>query len=195
MGGDGQRDMTGVLCVLAGAKGGAAVITSLAQFSAETVVGQSYFLKSPNAPTAVQFTVTNGYNGLKGIYLGSAYIYGTSWPGDSSSDTAGSALGGTTYSNLQAVSEVFIGGKLSTSPISGSSEGGYDYYSIDLGFGCVSGASIYTSGYSSTPLVGSVYSHVTSGLYPNFYASITTDGSVYAGSGIDSQGVDLWLTV
>lgn len=187
--------MTGVLCVLAGVKGAPAVITSLAQFSAETVVGQSYFLKSPNAPTAVQFTVTNGYNGLKGIYLGSAYINGTSWPGDSSSDTAYSALGGTTYSNLQAVSEVFIGGKLSTSPIGGASEAGYDYYGIDLAFGCVSGASIYTSGGFSSPLVGSVYSHVTSNLYSSFAAYITTDGSVNAGSGIYSQYIDLWLTV
>ena len=187
--------MTGVLCALAGVKGGPSVITSFAQFSAETVVGQTYFIKSPNAPTAVQLTVTNGYNGFKGIYLGSAYIQGTSWPGDSSSTTAASALDGTTYSNLQAVSEVFIGGKLSTSPIGGGSEAGYDYYSIDLGFGCVSGASIYASGSSSTPLVGSVYSHVTSNLYPFFYASITTDGSVQSGDGIYSQFVDLWLTV
>jgi hypothetical protein len=187
--------MTGVLCALAGGKGGAAVITSLAQFSAETVVGQSYFLKSPNAPTAVQFTVTNGYNGRKGIYLGNAFINGTSWPGDSGTDVAYSALGGTTYSNLQAVSEVFIGGQLSTTPISGSSEANYDYYAISLEFGCVSGASVYTSGSFYGTLVGSVYSHVTSNLYSSFAASITTDSSVYAGSGIDSQGIDLWLTV
>ncbi len=187
--------MTGVLCALAGVKGAPAVITSLAQFSAETVVGQTYFIKSPNAPTAVQLTVTNGYNGLKGIYLGNAFINGTPWPGDSSSATTASFLTGTTYSNLQAVSEVFIGGKLSTSPIGGSSEANYDYYSIDLGFGCVSGASIYTSGSSSTPLVGSVYGHVTSGLYQVFYASITTDGSVQSGDGIYNQFVDLWLTV
>jgi hypothetical protein len=187
--------MTGVLGVLAGAKGGPAVITSLAQFSAETVVGQSYFLKSPNAPTAVQFTVTNGYNGNKGIYLGPAYINGTSWPGDDSSDIAYSALDITTYNNLQAVSEVFIGGQLSTTPISGSSEAGFDYYAIAFEFGCVSGASIYTSGSFYGALVGSVYSHVRSSLYAGFSASISTDGSVFAGSGIASQGVDFWLTV
>jgi hypothetical protein len=187
--------MTGILGVLAGAKGGPAVITSLAQFSAETVVGQSYFLKSPNAPTAVQFTVTNGYNGNKGIYLGPAYITGTSWPGDDSSDTAYSALDGTTYSNLQAVSEVFIGGQLSTTPVSGSSEAGFDFYGLYLEFGCVSGASVYTSGDFYGALVGSVYSHVTSNLYSTFVATITTDGSVFRGSGIASQGIDLWLTV
>jgi hypothetical protein len=187
--------MTGILGVLAGAKGGPAVITSLAQFSAETVVGQSYFLKSPNAPTAVQFTVTNGYNGNKGIYLGSALVNGTSWPGDSGTDVAYSFLGGTTYSNLQAVSEVFIGGLLSTTPVSGSSEGGFDYYGLYLEFGCVSGASVYTSGGFYGALVGSVYSHVTSSLYSTFVATISADGSVYEGSGIDTQYIDLWLTV
>jgi hypothetical protein len=187
--------MTGVLGVLAGAKGAPAVITSYAQFLTETVVGQSYFIKSPNAPTAVQFTVTNGYNGNKGIYLGPAFINGTSWPGDSGTNVTYSFLDSTTYSNLQAVSEVFIGGQLSTTPISGSSEANYDYYAISFEFGCVSGASVYTSGSFYGALVGSVYSHVTSGLYSSFAASITTDGSVFAGSGIASQGVDFWLTV
>ena len=187
--------MTGVLCALAGVKGGPSVITSYAQFLTETVVGQSYFIKSPNAPTAIQFTVTNGYNGNKGVYLGGAYINGTSWPGDNSSDTAYSSLDAATFINLQAVSEVFIGGQLSTTPISGSSEAGFDFYAIGFEFGCVSGASVYTSGSFYGALVGSVYSHVTSSLYSSFAASISTDGSVYGGSGIDSQGIDLWLTV
>lgn len=172
-----------------------AIISSFAQFRDNTVTNTTYTIKSPNSATSYTRIVQNGPNGRKGIYLGLFSFTGTNFFGNNQNLFQNRSLPADTYANLRAVSEVFIGGLLVTSNVSGVSERNYDYYSMTSGHG-ISGQGAERSGSTNAVYTRNVNNHSTGNVTNNFVLRYRTDGSVNGGRGWnDNSNVQLWFTI
>jgi hypothetical protein len=169
-------------------------ISNYTDFNNLTVIGTTYKIKSPGSPTSITATVNNAPNGSKGIDLGSFSFTGTSFVSNNQNQLLNRTLASATYDNLRFVSEVFQGGRLVWTALSGVSEGGFDFYSITASFGCVA-AGAERSGSTNAVYEQTVNNHSFSNLNSTFTLRYRTDGSVNGGRGWNDNSGNLWFSI
>jgi hypothetical protein len=170
------------------------IISNYTEFNDYTVNGSVYEIKSPGSPTSITATVNNAPNGRKGIDLGSFSFTGTTFANNNQNQLLSRTLTSTTYDNLRYVSEVFQGGRLVWTALTGVSEANFDFYSITASFGCVA-AGTERSGSTNAVYEQTVNNHSYSSVTNSYTLRYRTDISVNGGRGWNDNSGNLWFSI
>jgi hypothetical protein len=162
-------------------------ITSRSMWLSNAVIGQNATIRG-TSNTIYSLPVIADPSGTKSL----AFV--VTWPSssfvsDGQNQITPFTMGASNFSIMIDVSYIFGTGSFGVSPISGQSEGGYDYYGMNFG-----GISIFrVSGYTSN-----TYQRVTgfSGSFTSNSGNVTfsTDGSVNNGNGLVGATGNFYLS-